>query len=52
MYVCPLISSGGTIMNCHPNCALKINGECGIRILAQSALSSSQEQPATHPAQD
>ena len=47
MVICPLISDSNKILACHPACALNIEGECALRILAANmneAKSKSKEQ--------
>lgn len=44
MAVCPFISSGNAVMQCHPACAMRIGDECAIAAVAQSILSQKEEQ--------
>lgn len=41
--ICPF-QSNSNLYPCIDGCALKVNGQCAIAILAQSALSNRQEK--------
>lgn len=44
MAVCPFISNSDAIMQCHPACAMRIDDECAIAVVAQSILTQKEDQ--------
>lgn len=42
MTICPLISSYDKITRCRENCALLIDGECALKVLAKAKLAEQQ----------
>ena len=52
MAVCPFISSGSAVMQCHPACAMRVGNECAIALVAQSMLSKKEEQRKEQPSSE